>query len=108
MTFYFMSTEQVKLTWVFPSFVPLDEADDEEDQDEQRDGTHQADEPSLSGDVHLSARHGWRRGRGRLCVYTEERQRSDKCPPSEWFSSLRAAVRSYNPHDGRSRLRDSC
>lgn len=64
-----MSAEQVKLTWVFPSFVPLDEADDEEDQDEQRDGTHEADEPSLSGDVHLSARHGWRRGRGRLRLH---------------------------------------
>lgn len=65
-----MPTEQVKLTWVFPSFVPLDEADDEEDQDEQRDGTHQADEPSLSGDVHLSARHGWRGGRGSLHLHS--------------------------------------
>lgn len=48
-----------ELTWVFPSLVPLDEADNEEDQDEQGDGTHQADEPSLSSDVHLSAGHGW-------------------------------------------------
>lgn len=46
-------------TGIFPSLVPLDEADDEEDQDEQGDGTHEANEPSLSGDVHLSARHRW-------------------------------------------------
>lgn len=51
-----------ELTWVFPSLVPLDEADNEEDQDEQGDGTHQADEPSLSSDVHLSAGHGWHTG----------------------------------------------
>lgn len=47
------------LTWVFPSFIPLDEADDEEDEDQQSDGTHEANEPSLSGDVHLSACHSW-------------------------------------------------
>lgn len=47
------------LTRVFPSLIPLDEADDEEDQNEQSDGTHEANEPSLSGDVHLSARHSW-------------------------------------------------
>lgn len=47
------------LTRVFSSLIPLDEADDEEDQDEESDGTHEADEPSLSGDVHLSARHSW-------------------------------------------------
>lgn len=47
------------LTRVLSSLIPLDEADNEEDQDEQSDGTHQADEPSLSGDVHLSARHSW-------------------------------------------------
>lgn len=47
------------LTRVFPSFIPLNEADDEEDQDEQSDGTHEANEPSLSGDVHLSACHSW-------------------------------------------------
>lgn len=45
------------LTGVFPSLIPLDEADNEEDQDEQSDGTHEANEPSLSGDVYLSARH---------------------------------------------------
>lgn len=47
------------LTGVFPSFIPLNEADDEKDQDEQRNGAHEANEPSLSGDVHLSARHSW-------------------------------------------------
>ena len=47
------------LTGVLPSLIPLDEADNEEDQDEQSDGTHEADEPSLSGDVHLSACHSW-------------------------------------------------
>lgn len=46
------------LTRVFPSFIPLDEADNEQDQDEQSDGAHEADEPPLGGDVHLSARHG--------------------------------------------------
>lgn len=45
------------LTRVLPSFISLNEADDEEDQDEQSDGTHEAYEPSLSGDVHLSAHH---------------------------------------------------
>lgn len=47
------------LTRVLPSLIPLDEADNEEDQDEQSDGTHEANEPALSGDVHLSARHSW-------------------------------------------------
>lgn len=96
-----MSTEQVKLTWVFPSFVPLDEADDEEDQDEQRDGTHEADEPSLSGDVHLSARLGWRRGRGRLCVYTRERQRSDKRVSALvlWERLLEVTIHTTDEHD---------
>lgn len=45
------------LTGVFPSLIPLDEADDEENQDEQSDSTHEANEPSLGGDVHLSAHH---------------------------------------------------
>lgn len=44
-------------TWVFASLVPLDEADDEQDKDEESDGAHEADEPALSGDVHLSASH---------------------------------------------------
>lgn len=47
------------LTRVFPSLIPLDEADNKEDQDEQSNGTHEANEPSLSGDVHLSACHSW-------------------------------------------------
>lgn len=47
------------LTRVLPSLIPLNEADDKEDQDEQSDGTHEANEPSLSGYVHLSARHSW-------------------------------------------------
>lgn len=46
-------------TRVFPSLIPLDKADNEEDQDEESDGTHEADEPSLSGNVYLSARHSW-------------------------------------------------
>lgn len=48
-----------QLTRVFSSLIPLNEADDEQDQDEQSDGTHEADEPSLGGDVDLSARHSW-------------------------------------------------
>lgn len=47
------------LTWIFSTFVPLDEAHDEQDQDEERDGAHQPDEPSLSGDVHLPVGCGW-------------------------------------------------
>lgn len=54
------------LTRVFPSFVPLDEADNEEDQDEQSDGTHEPNEPSLSGDIHLPARHSCPEERRRL------------------------------------------
>lgn len=41
------------LTWVFSTATPLDEAHDEQDQDDEGDCTHQADEPALSGDVHL-------------------------------------------------------
>lgn len=41
------------LTRILPALVPLDEADDEQDEDEQSDGRHQTDEPALSGDVHL-------------------------------------------------------
>lgn len=49
----------LRLTRVFPSFISLDEADNEQDQDEQSNGTHEANEPSLSGDVYLSAHHSW-------------------------------------------------
>lgn len=45
------------LTWIFAALVPLDEADDEQDEDEQSDGRHQTDEPALSGDVHLRTHH---------------------------------------------------
>lgn len=55
----YTSVSMALLTGVLPSLIPLDEADNEEDQDEQSDGTHEANEPSLSGDVHLSARHSW-------------------------------------------------
>lgn len=41
------------LTWVLPTTAPLDEADDEQDEHEEGDGAHEADEPTLSGDVHL-------------------------------------------------------
>lgn len=47
------------LTRVFSSFIPLNEADNENNQDEESDGTHESNEPSLSGDVHLSACHSW-------------------------------------------------
>lgn len=55
----------VSPTWVFASLVPLNEADDEEDEDEESDGTHQADEPALSSDVHLSGWHSWSGTEGR-------------------------------------------
>lgn len=41
------------LTWVFAPATPLDEADDEEDQYDEGNGTHQANEPALGGYVHL-------------------------------------------------------
>lgn len=41
------------LTWIFAPTTPLDEADDEEDQYDEGDGTHQANEPALSGYVYL-------------------------------------------------------
>lgn len=50
------------LTWVFSTSTPLDEADNEEDEDDESDGTHQANEPALGGDVHL-VYVGWRHGR---------------------------------------------
>lgn len=78
-----------KLTWVFPSLVPLDEADNEEDQDEQGDGTHQADEPSLSSNVHLSASHGWPGGRGKLSFFDGKNKHGT--------SVTRHFVRDYNP-----------
>ena len=46
------------ITWIFATFVPLDEAHNEEDQDEEGDGTHESDKPALGGDVDLSAGHG--------------------------------------------------
>lgn len=47
------------LTWVFAPTTPLDEADDKKDQYDESDGTHQADEPALSGYVYL-VYVGWR------------------------------------------------
>lgn len=44
---------------VLSSFIPLNEADNEKDQDEQGDAAHEANEPSLSGDVYLSACHSF-------------------------------------------------
>lgn len=49
----------VWVTWIFASFVPLDEADYEKDQDEESYGAHQPDKPALGGDVHLSAGYGY-------------------------------------------------
>lgn len=54
------------LTWVFPTATPLDEADDEQDQNDEGDGTHQADEPALGRNVHLvyvGCRWGGARGK---------------------------------------------
>lgn len=58
-------------TWIFASFVPLDEAHDEQDQDEERDGAHQPDEPPLSGNVHLPAGCSWGEHRGSLSAVTD-------------------------------------
>lgn len=57
----------VSLTWVFSTTTSLDEAHDEQDEDDEGDCTHQADEPALSGDVHLvdvGCGRRWRRSRG--------------------------------------------
>lgn len=51
------------LTWVLSTTTPLDEAHDEQDQDDEGDGAHEANEPALSGDVDL-VDVGWGRGRG--------------------------------------------
>lgn len=50
------------LTRVFSTAAPLDEADDEQDEDDEGDGTHQTDEPALSGDIDLIY-VGWRHRR---------------------------------------------
>lgn len=41
------------LTWVFAPTTPLDKADNKEDQNNEGNGTHQANEPPLGGDVYL-------------------------------------------------------
>lgn len=48
-----VGVKALDLTWVFAPATPLDEADDEEDQYDEGDGTHQANEPALSGYVYL-------------------------------------------------------
>ena len=53
-------TRLLHSTWVLSSSAPLDEADDQEDEDDDRHRTHDADEPALGGDVHLVPRVGWR------------------------------------------------
>lgn len=58
-------------TWIFASFVPLDEAHDEQDQDKERDGAHQPDEPPLSGNVHLPAGCSCGEHRGSLSAVTD-------------------------------------
>lgn len=40
-------------TWVFPPSTPLDEADYEKDEHDESHSTHDPNEPTLSGDVHL-------------------------------------------------------
>lgn len=50
------------LTGVFPTTAPLDEAHDEQDEDDEGDGTHQTDEPALSGNIDLIY-VGWRHRR---------------------------------------------
>lgn len=50
---------RVGTTWIFAAFVPLDEAHNEQDQDEEGNGAHQPNEPALSGDVHLPAGCSW-------------------------------------------------
>ena len=61
------------LTWVFAPTTPLDEADDEKDQYDKGDGTHQANEPALSGYVYL-VDVGWRHTQSIHRVGGEERE----------------------------------
>ena len=50
------------LTWVLATTTPLDEADDEQNQHQEGDGTHEPDEPALGGDVSLVVGVSWGRG----------------------------------------------
>lgn len=55
-------------TWIFATFVSLDEAYDKKHQDQESDGAHQSDKPALRGDVYLPVGGSWRkrrRGTGR-------------------------------------------
>ena len=54
-----LNTDDQSPTWVFASLVSLDEADNEEDEDEEGNGTHEADEPALCSNVHLPTGHGY-------------------------------------------------
>lgn len=47
------------LTWVLPSSAPLNEANDQQNEDQESDGTHQPDEPALGRDVHVVLGVGW-------------------------------------------------
>lgn len=61
------------LTWVFAPTTPLDEADDEKDQYDKCNGTHQANEPALSGYVYL-VDVGWRHTQSIRRVGGEKRE----------------------------------
>lgn len=47
------------LTWVFPSSAPLNEANNQQNEDQEGDGTHQPDEPALGRDVHVVLGVSW-------------------------------------------------
>lgn len=52
-------TDDVRITWIFTTLVPLDEAHYEKDQDEESDCTHQSNKPPLGGNVYLPAGYSW-------------------------------------------------
>lgn len=52
-----------QLTWVLAAATPLDEADDEQDQHQEGDGTHESDEPALRGDICLVVGVSWQGSR---------------------------------------------
>lgn len=52
-------TDDMDVTWIFAALVPLYKAHYEKDQDEESDGTHQSNKPTLGGDVHLPARYSY-------------------------------------------------
>lgn len=83
------------LTGVFSTAAPLDEADDEQDKDDEGDGTHQTDEPALSGDIDLIY-VGWRHRR-----QTSLAHELRKMSRSQLETFLQDSLKNYKTPDHR-------